>query len=292
MTAPPGLGPRLARSWVAFYTRGLPEDAGARRRAELESDIWEQLHDPATARDVLGRCVRGIPADVWWRYRTLLESRGIRERSRGVFSNLKRNWWEALVAATAVLVAVSAVLTPFLVRNLQREHLAFGIAATIIGLASAALLIGGLRAIRRNRPVGSRLIVIGCVPTLMTVVALNPVALLAVAVVAGGLWTGNLAFRTQLPGIDVDATAVLPPQRQTRWYLWIVAGVVLFGVGFAALLLGDLVDGPDNDGLTSTAEGLIYFMWVLSWAAAAATGVIGMTLGLVRLATRHRTRPA
>lgn len=209
-----------------------------------------------------------------------------------MLTNLKRNWWEALVVATAVFVAVSALLTPILIRDLQGEHLAFGIAAVIVGLASAGLLIGGLRVIRRNRRLGSRLIVIGCVPTLMTVVALNPVSLLAVAVVAGGLWTGNLEFRPRHGGLDVEATGAVPRRRGTRWYLWIVAGVVLFGIGFASLLIGDMADGPGNDGLTGTAEGLIYFTWVLSWAAAAATGVIGVTLGFINLATRHRTRPA
>jgi hypothetical protein len=31
---------------------------------------------------------------------------------------------------------------------------------------------------------------------------------------------------------------------------------------------------------------------LLSWAAAAATAAIGVTLGLARFITRHRTRPA
>lgn len=208
-----------------------------------------------------------------------------------MFTNLKRNWWEALIAATSVLVAVSAILTPFLVRDLQDEHLAFGLAAMAIGLASAGLLAGGLVVLGRSRPAGSKLIVAGCVPTLMTALALNPVSLLAVAVVAGGLWTGNLAPRTHLSGIDAGASAVTP-RRRARWYLWIATGAVLFGIGFAALVVGDVADGPNNDRLTETAEGLIYFTWVLSWAGAAATGAIGAALGLITLTSRHRTRPA
>ena len=106
MTSNASFGVRFTRSWVAFYTRSLDEPVGERRRAEMASDLWEQLNDASSGRasaQVLDRCLRGIPADVWWRYRTLLESRGIRERSRGMYSNLRQNWWQALVVAQAIL---------------------------------------------------------------------------------------------------------------------------------------------------------------------------------------------
>lgn len=37
-----GTGARLALAWVRIYTRGVDVEAGARRTAELASDIWEQ----------------------------------------------------------------------------------------------------------------------------------------------------------------------------------------------------------------------------------------------------------
>lgn len=46
--------------------RGLPHDVADRRCLELESDIWEHLHDagePAAAREPLGRFLRGAGAD-------------------------------------------------------------------------------------------------------------------------------------------------------------------------------------------------------------------------------------
>ena len=292
MSTRSNLGVRIARAWVDCYTRGLPEPAGTRRRDELESDIWEQTHDPHIgSRGVLGRCVRGIPADVWWRYRTLLESRTIRERSRGVFNDLKRNWWEALVATTAVLGAVSAATTPLFTGDLQDEHLAFALAATVIGLVSSGLLVGGLVLLGRNRVAGSRLILAGTVPALIAVLAVNPISLLAVAVVASGLWTGNLQLGAQPADTATDAVTLTRP-RMSRWYLWIAIGAVLFAIGFGALIVGDLVDGPNNDRLTETMEGLIYFAWVFSWASAAASGAIGAVLGIISLASRHRTRPA
>ena len=62
---------RLALWWVDLYTRGLTAAARGDRRAELESDIWEQRAAPgaskATQLAILSRCVRGVPADLSWR---------------------------------------------------------------------------------------------------------------------------------------------------------------------------------------------------------------------------------
>ena len=88
-------GVRFTRSWVALYTRSLPDAVGERRRAELESDLWEQLKQTSSGRasaQVLDRCLRGIPADVWWRYRTLLEEREVRQRNRNMTRSILTNW--------------------------------------------------------------------------------------------------------------------------------------------------------------------------------------------------------
>jgi hypothetical protein len=65
----------LTRRWVRLYTAGLPPEIREARRAELESDLWEQDHEAAaagvrptmTAMQVLHRLVRGLPADLSWR---------------------------------------------------------------------------------------------------------------------------------------------------------------------------------------------------------------------------------
>ncbi len=62
----------LVRIWARFYTIGLQSDVRRRRRAEIESDVWESLHDleeaPATTGiHIVARLARGVPADVWWR---------------------------------------------------------------------------------------------------------------------------------------------------------------------------------------------------------------------------------
>ncbi len=66
----------LARTWTRLYTVGLLEPVRERRAQELESDLWEHESDrfgeqtaPALVGvEVLGRMVRGIPADLLWRF--------------------------------------------------------------------------------------------------------------------------------------------------------------------------------------------------------------------------------
>lgn len=71
MTSRPArIGVGLTRAWVHFYTRKLPPHIAAQRRAEIESDIWEQLHDtgrPARTFELVARLVAGIPDDLRWK---------------------------------------------------------------------------------------------------------------------------------------------------------------------------------------------------------------------------------
>lgn len=68
---------RLTLWWVGLYTAGLAAEARALRRQEIESDLWEHQSDrlynegaaPAeTGLDVLSRWLRGVPADIFWRF--------------------------------------------------------------------------------------------------------------------------------------------------------------------------------------------------------------------------------
>ncbi len=75
---------RLARSWVAFYTRGLPADCRDARRAEISSDLWEQRHDglangsASVPASVVGRMLAGMPADISWR----VQERGVARQEK------------------------------------------------------------------------------------------------------------------------------------------------------------------------------------------------------------------
>jgi hypothetical protein len=61
----------VATTWTRLYTRGLPNDVAERRREELVSDLYEhssvQGRTSAQQREVLGRVLWGIPADLSWR---------------------------------------------------------------------------------------------------------------------------------------------------------------------------------------------------------------------------------
>jgi hypothetical protein len=64
-------GDATARAWTAIYTRGLPDDVAARRRAEIASDLFEHADElgPSSGQQlaVVGRVLWGIPADLSWR---------------------------------------------------------------------------------------------------------------------------------------------------------------------------------------------------------------------------------
>ncbi len=62
---------RVAQSWTAIYTRGLLAEVAERRRDEIRSDLFEHSLEAGVGRaqqvQVVGRVLRGIPADVAWR---------------------------------------------------------------------------------------------------------------------------------------------------------------------------------------------------------------------------------
>jgi hypothetical protein len=67
-------GARLARGWVNALTRTAEPESGRDRRDEVASDVheqlqeaWERGHFAAGSRSVVGRVVRGMPADLTWR---------------------------------------------------------------------------------------------------------------------------------------------------------------------------------------------------------------------------------
>ncbi|UOQ87676.1 hypothetical protein MUN74_10170 [Agromyces endophyticus] len=64
----------LVAGWCRWYTRDLSEPVATARRAEIASDLYEQrafaaeTGERGVSRSIVGRLVRGIPADLTWRY--------------------------------------------------------------------------------------------------------------------------------------------------------------------------------------------------------------------------------
>jgi hypothetical protein len=65
------LATTLVRVWTRVYTWGLEPRARDARRAEIDSDLWEQVHAPAAGSllplQIVGRLLLGMPHDLQWR---------------------------------------------------------------------------------------------------------------------------------------------------------------------------------------------------------------------------------
>jgi hypothetical protein len=72
-----GFAQGLVHRWARLYTTGMSLDRQERRRSQIESDVFEHRQDriadgSAAASinlEILGRCLRGVPEDLLWRYR-------------------------------------------------------------------------------------------------------------------------------------------------------------------------------------------------------------------------------
>lgn len=88
----------LVRTWTRVYTWNLDSTIRDDRRAEIDSDIWEQVHAPdassMVAFEILGRLLLGLSADVQWRF------------EQGVPTMSPRLVIRALLASTLLVVTV------------------------------------------------------------------------------------------------------------------------------------------------------------------------------------------
>lgn len=82
---------RRVMVWCAWYTRGIDPAIAAERRDEIASDLYEEggwaqeagLDPRRTARSILLRAARGVPADLSWRAR-MLRGRGAADPAGGL----------------------------------------------------------------------------------------------------------------------------------------------------------------------------------------------------------------
>ena len=115
---------RLVDRWVRVYTTGLPDDIAADRRAELESDVWEQQHDPdhGSPIHILLRFAAGVPADLLWRVETRYQLGGLMHGTT--------------IVATRVVASLASLIAAFV--------LLWGLTWTSPGILAVAVAIGSI----------------------------------------------------------------------------------------------------------------------------------------------------
>ena len=185
----------LVRVWVRLYTTGLEPDLRFERRAEMESDLWEQRHLAAVNRQswtatslaIWGRWAAGIPADLSWR----VDQRRNKQPDRkelAVPNPFGRNWWQ-------MLAVIAAVASGYLgVQQLLSDDVTSAVTPGKIGglvvfCGGGALVLLGLALFRRYPRRGAILVLIGLAPAsliggLGLGIVFGPIA----SLITGGDW--------------------------------------------------------------------------------------------------------
>ena len=273
---------QVVRSWARLYTRGLAAKDRERRCLELESDMWEHLHDPdepATGRAVFGRFLRGIPADVRWRYRTHLEARGAHQRSLDMSTSLRSHWW---VILTAFLGAAVPAMSLAMIIASGAAGNPFAVAGVGASLATGGLILIGLLQRRTDLFGGSRLIFAGALLTLVGGFEFIPIGLI---VLISGFWTGNLQLSESSDAPDLHVVSRQQVDMTAHWFVWLGAAAALFAIGWLPLVFDD----PDTSADFSFGG---WYVWALSWFLAMISAGVGVILTILRFVVRHRTQPA
>lgn len=147
------------RSWTAVYTLGLPEPERERRRAEIESDLWEQQADSEddaadTAFEIFARTVLGMSADLTWRFQSGGHVAAPTHHTQGV-----RTMLNTLFASLVSVVTIFSGAFFIYVAIGRASDGAEGFAAPLLA-AGLAMLGGGLAAFWSPR-IGTSLVATG-----------------------------------------------------------------------------------------------------------------------------------
>lgn len=206
----------LATHWTALYTRNLPDDLRGRRRGEIASDLWEHEQAAlaagerpvAVATDILLRVVRGMAADVVWRWSTL--------RGRGAGSALPGRLVDMVNRIViAASVAVTAFLGVFFLVN--GYSIGFGAGGDqgelyplygSVEMVSGILLLAGVVIGPRRPRLAVGAIAVGAVAISVThvwMLVLNVPA--TVAIVAAAVWRMRSASRGAVPPVAAPAAS-------------------------------------------------------------------------------------
>jgi hypothetical protein len=164
----------LVRGWVDLYTRGLPSELRDARRAEIESDLWEQAAEAdgvgraplSVGSEMLARLALGMPADIGWRQAHRRGNTSSQRKEIVMREPRSGRIWTAIGTIWAALGFAFAVV---LLIDIQSHHAdrpgdvwAASVAAGVIMAGSAIALIGLLR-IDRSPNSGRQMALVGAV---------------------------------------------------------------------------------------------------------------------------------
>ena len=145
----------LVMRWAEIYTRGLEPAAAGARRDELASDLWEHAaHEPRAGAAMLSRAIRGVPADLSWRY----------EQQRRMLAGVPRLQRVVSGGVGALVVAAASALVVFGVAVITRTS-ALAVRGAILPFSETALWVFGLTGLavfgllllvrQKTRPLGA-----------------------------------------------------------------------------------------------------------------------------------------
>lgn len=238
----------LATAWVRWYTSRVDDEAAEVRRAEIASDLWEQVAESAPARSVgasiTWRVVAGIPADLSWMHqrRALARGRATREKEspmNAVARLVTQWWWIPLAVGIAVFYGWIAV------GNLAEPGMPYLDGAVLAIFCAALIGVGAV--LRVSRPLaGGLLVVAGVGPAVLLFWA--PV----VAIVAGVAVLGAVLDLVVVPAAQRRIDGVATAGRALAVLGCVVAtiaplalgvfpGLLVTGVIAVAILVGALL---------------------------------------------------
>ena len=147
--------PELILRWCEVYTRGLSPAVAGDRRDELASDLWEHAAaEPRATAAMLSRAIRGVPADLAWRY----EQRRAAQRLLPLETRVVGGAVAGLVVLAASALIVFGVIvitrTAFFVSQ-QYIRPWSETAVWVIGLTALAIVGTLLLLRRRTRALGA-----------------------------------------------------------------------------------------------------------------------------------------
>ncbi len=157
----------LTRWWVRLYTKGLPPERRDARRAEIESDTWEQgelaekCDQPpfATTVEMVARMLLGVLSDITWRVQAGLSTRS----DRSIKMNESLTMRGFFVAAVAIAIAPAAFGVSVIAGGGEWDSTTERVLFGSLWVVAAVTMVAGLILSTRTPRLGIGLVALGAI---------------------------------------------------------------------------------------------------------------------------------